>query len=148
MESVVSVRNFVVIGCISVIRQYYQYLIIFPQFPFHVEVPHEITIPTCVWVPLAHLTQATKIAIIEFAKPIIRSVVFVWTLTPSVFKDPNLEPRWQQQELPQTQMVRKSYDITIWARGVASNIPQCGNFRNFPPLKIFFVKLIYCMTLQ
>ena len=81
------------------------------------EVPHEITILTYDWVPLAHLTQATKIAIIEFAKPIIRSVVFDWTLTPSVFKDPNLEPRWQQQELPQTQMVRKSYDITIWARG-------------------------------
>ena len=81
------------------------------------EVPHEITILTYDWVPLAHLTQATKIAIIEFAKPIIRSVAFVWTLTPSVFKDPNLEPRWQQQELPQTQMVRKSYGIIIWARG-------------------------------
>ena len=72
------------------------------------EVPHEITILTYDWVPLAHLTQATKIAIIEFAKPIIRSVVFVWTLTPSVFKDPNLEPRWQQQQLPQPQMVQKS----------------------------------------
>ena len=71
------------------------------------EVPHEITILTYDWVLLALLTQATKIVITEFAKPIIRFVAFVWTLTPLVFKDPNLEPRWQQQQLPQLQMVQK-----------------------------------------
>ena len=77
------------------------------------EVPHEITILTYDWVPLAHLTQATKIAIIEFAKPIIRFVAFAWTLTLSVFKDPNLEPRWPQQQLPQTQMVQISYELVV-----------------------------------
>ena len=39
------------------------------------------------------------------------------------------------------------YVLDIWGVIELLKVTQCGNFRNFPPLRNFFVKLIYSITL-
>ena len=54
-----------------------------------------------------------------------------------------------KNSLPRKFSFRQKGDLTEFLRqNRDSKITQCGNFRNFAPLQIFFVKLIYSITIQ